>query len=211
MPTPQPKEAQPLKLHLGAFDQILPGWVNTDITPHLWIARVPGMARFMGAAGLVSKARLEQHRAGVFRQLRRLDATRPFPFPDGSVDAIHISHMLSNLTRAGARRCLAECYRVLRTGGVLRISTLDLDEVVRSYDPAQPDVLMDLLFDLDTSERAKNRHWWHYNERSLGRALRAAGFNEVARCGFRQGRCPDVERVDTRMGSLFMEGVKGAL
>ncbi len=197
-----------LKLHLGAFDRILPGWVNTDITPHLWIGRIPGLARLLAALGLMSGARLDQHRAGVFRQLRRLDATRPFPFPDGSVDAIHISHMLSNLTRSGARDCLAECFRVLKKGGVLRVSTLDLDRAVREYDPAEPDLFVDLLFDLDTSQRAKNRHWWHYNEQSLRAAMRGAGFVEVARCGFREGRCPDVERVDTRMGSLFMEGVR---
>lgn len=196
------------KLQLGAFDQAHPGWINTDITPHLTIARVPLLARTMGAFGWMSPPRVEQHRAGVFRSLRRLDAAKRFPFSDGSVDAIFISHMLSNLTRADAARCLAECRRVLVSGGVLRISTLDLDAVVAAYDPAAPDVLMDLLFDLDTSARAKNRHWWHYNETSLRQALVRAGFQRVERCRFRQGRCPDVATIDSRPGSLFMEAVK---
>ncbi len=199
-----------LKIHLGAFDQILPGWLNTDITPHLTIARVPGLARLLYAAGRMPMPRWEQHRAGVFRQLRRLDATRRFPFPDDAADAIYISHMVSNLSRAGARACVSECHRVLRAGGVLRIATLDLDATVRDYDPARPDVFMDLIFDLDTSTRAKNRHWWHYSETSLAALFAAGGFGDIARRGYREGRCPDVERVDSRPGSLFMEGVKRA-
>ncbi len=197
-----------LKLHLGAFDQIFPGWINTDITPHLAIARIPGLARVMAAAGLLTPHRLQQHRDGTFRQLRKLDVTRPFPFRTASVDAILISHMLSNLTRASAARCLAECSRVLAPGRVLRIATLDLDAVVAAYSPSAPGVFLNLLFDLDTSPRAKNRHWWHYNEISLTAALRQAGFREVTRRAFREGLCPDVQTVDTRPGSLFLEAVK---
>ena len=197
-----------LKLQLGAFDQILPGWVNTDITPHLKIARAPGLDWLIYRAGGMTRERFRQHRAGVFRQLRTLDATKRFPFADDTVDAISISHMLSNLTRDGAQRCLADCYRVLKPGGILRVSTLDLDAAVRDYDPSRPDVLMDLLFDLDTSNRAKNRHWWHYNEASLTALMQRSGFREAARRAFRQGECPDVEIADSRPGSLFMEAKK---
>ena len=197
-----------LKLHLGAFDQIHAGWVNTDITPHLTIARVPGLAGLLGAVGLLNAQRLQQHRAGIFRQLRRVDVRGRFPFQKDSVDAIHISHMLSNLTRDNARHCLSECHRVLMPGGILRISTLELDATVSAYTAAAPDVFLNLLFDLNTSSRAKNRHWWHYNQTSLTAALHGVGFRDIARCAYRQGRCPDVQIIDTRPDSLFMEAVK---
>ena len=29
------------RLHIGAFNCGIAGWINTDITMHLWIARVP--------------------------------------------------------------------------------------------------------------------------------------------------------------------------
>jgi hypothetical protein len=197
-----------VKLHLGAFDRILPGWLNTDITPHLTIARVPGLPYLLYQAGRMSEARYRQHQAGVFRGLKKLDVTQTFPFPDNSIDAIYISHMISNLTRAGARHCFDESQRVLKPDSVLRIATLDLDAAVRDYDPSQPDVFMDLIFDLGTSNRAKNRHWWHYNETSLTECLRKAGFREIARRGFQQGLCPDVALVDSRPGSLFIEAIK---
>ena len=48
-----------------------------------------------------------------------------------------------------------------------------------------------------------------YNEHSMGRLLRDAGFSEVDRCGFQQGRCPDLDKLDNRPEmSLFMEGTK---
>jgi SAM-dependent methyltransferase len=197
-----------MKLHLGAFDAIHPGWLNTDITPHIAIARVPGLWRVLEAAGLLDQRRAGLHRSGVFRQLRRLDVKRRFPFVGGAVDAIHISHMLSNLERENAERCLAECFRVLKPGGVLRIGTVDLDAAVAGYRPAAADDFMNLIFDLDCSTRAKNRHWWHYNERSLGDRLRKAGFQQVYRCQYRQGRCPDVETIDNRPGSLFLEAIR---
>ncbi len=194
-----------MKLHLGAFDRTLPGWVNTDITPHLYVARVPGVAALLSRLGLINETRAAQHRAGVFRPLRRLDVRRRFPFPDRSVEAVYISHMLSNLTRDEAQHCLSECRRVLQPGGTLRIATLDLDRTVRGFDSHDPDTFMDLLFDLDTSKHAKNRHWWHYNEHSLGERLHRAGFGEYSRCAYREGRCPDVEWIDSRPDSLFME------
>lgn len=197
-----------IKLQLGAFDQSHPGWINTDITPHLTIARVPGLARLLAAAGLMKPVRLEQHRAGVFKGMQRLDARKRFPFRDNTVDAIHMSHMLSNLRRSDAERCLRECYRVLKPGGLVRISVLDLDAAVAAYDPTDPDAFNDLMLEVNTSKHPKNRQWWHYNEHSLRKMAQAVGFHDIDRCAFRRGRCPDVERVDSRPQSLIIEALK---
>ena len=197
-----------MKLHLGAFDQIHPGWVNTDITPHITIARVPGLWRVMRATGMLNERQARLHEAGVFRQLRKLDVSGRFPYGDASVEAIHTSHMIGTLMRATAQNCLNECFRVLRPGGVLRISTIDLDAAVAGYDPKAADKFMDLIFCLDTSKKAKNRNWWVYNEQALGDRLHKAGFREICRCEYRQGRCPDVETIDSRPGSLILEAIK---
>jgi hypothetical protein len=47
-----------------------------------------------------------------------------------------------------------------------------------------------------------------YNEMSMRRLLTEVGFREVYRCQYREGRSPDVSRIDNRPGSLFMEAVK---
>lgn len=75
------------KLHLGCFDQAVPSWINTDITPHLFVARVPGLAYLLRRTRLLSGVRYQQHKNRVFRHVRYLDVTRNFPFADDSMGA----------------------------------------------------------------------------------------------------------------------------
>lgn len=196
------------KLQLGSFDQACEGWVNTDVTPHLLVARVPGLARLLHGAGVLDEQRWRQHQAGTFRQLRWLDVSRPFRFPDASFDAVYCSHMLEHLHPDVAEHCLQEARRVLAPGGVLRLAVPDLDAMVAGYDPADPDQFLWGVFQ-GRGARAKRsaRHWWHYNAVSLEALLRRLGFRQVYQCEFQQGRCPDLERIEVRRWSLFMEAI----
>ena len=67
-------------LHLGCFDRVFPNWVNADITPHLFVGRVPGMPWLLYKARVMSEERYRQHREGLFRQIKYLNATKRFPF-----------------------------------------------------------------------------------------------------------------------------------
>jgi SAM-dependent methyltransferase len=197
------------RLHLGAFDQVVDGWINTDVTPHLMVARIPGLPALLHRAGKVSEERYESYRDGTFRRLRYLDLSRRFPFSDDSLAAIYSSHVVEHLHVDVAERALAECHRVLKPGGVLRIAVPDLDDVVAQYDPSDPDAFIYGMFQgRAASDNRYARHWWHYNAVSLGARMRAAGFLDVTQCDFRAGRCPDLDHIEYRDGSLFMEARK---
>ena len=196
------------KLHIGCFDVVHDGWLNTDVTPHLMVARVPGLPRALRAAGLISDERWPAYASGAFRRIAYLDLTRPFPLRDASIEAVLASHVLEHLTVDEARACVAEIHRVLAPGGVVRVAVPDLDGEVAGYDPQDPDAFLDGLLQGRERSTSRHRHWWNYNETSLRRLLERAGFAEAERREYRQGRCPDVERVDTRPGSLFMEAVR---
>lgn len=61
------------------------------------------------------------------------DLSQGLPLPDGCMDAVYASHMLEHLDRDKAPEMLAECRRVLRPGGVLRLAVPDLEAMARLY------------------------------------------------------------------------------
>ena len=66
------------------------------------------------------------------------DCAKPFPLPDASVPLVHSEHMIEHLPLAGGIAWLKEMRRLLAPGGVLRITTPDLERYVSGYlDPEQ--------------------------------------------------------------------------
>jgi ubiquinone/menaquinone biosynthesis C-methylase UbiE len=184
------------------------GWQNTDVTPHIFVARIPGAARMLRALNLMTSERYEQHRRGVFAGVRYLNAAKRFPYRTGSFDNVFSCHMLEHLYRTDAERCVREVYRVLKSGGVFRVVVPDLDLVVRRYDERNPEALLQKIYE-NTQKRDKNRHHWMYTASSLRDLLLRVGFAKTEQCSYRKGRCPDLDQLDSRPDeSLFMEGVK---
>ena len=62
----------------------------------------------------------------VSRDIMHLDATRPFPFDNETFDYVFGEHMIEHVPYHDARKMLAECRRVLKPYGKIRISTPDL-------------------------------------------------------------------------------------
>ena len=199
----------PRKLHLGAFDQAVDGWLNTDVTPHMLVARLGPLPSVLHGLGVIGDQRYAAYRSGAFRSLRYLDVSRRFRFDAETFDCVYASHLLEHLHPDVAEHCLREAHRVLRPGGVLRLAVPDLDQMVADYDPADPDHFLWGIYQ-GRGRRAKRtaRHWWHYNGTSLSRLLDEYGFRDVTRCAFREGRCPDLEQIEQRRWSLFMEALR---
>jgi len=61
------------------------------------------------------------------------DLRQGLPLPDGSCDAVYSSHTIEHFDRTGARKFLAESYRVLKPGGILRLVMPDLEGIARAY------------------------------------------------------------------------------
>ena len=161
----------------------------------------------MHKIGKITKQRLEEHRRGIFRKIRYLNVTKPWSYSNETFEAICSSHVLEHLPLHGAKICLAESYRCLQKGGILRISVPDLDANIRDYDPNRS---MDWAITLfEANERTeKNMHHFMYNFESLKTLLKSAGFSQVIRQDYQKGLCPDLEKLDNRPGSLFVEAIK---
>ena len=196
-----------MKIHFGAFNCPVDGWTNTDITPHLFIARIPFLATLFRTLGMMPADRFRDHRAGSFRKLKYLNVGKPWPYGDETVDAIFSSHVLEHLSIRAAHSCLRSAYRVLKKGGVLRIIVPDLDKCVVDYSAQIAYEWAIEVFEANQTAE-KNMHHFMYNSISLARLMRDCGFSNVVRQTYRVGRCPDINVLDNRPESLFMEAVK---
>jgi predicted SAM-dependent methyltransferase len=209
-----------IKLNLGSGPRAVPGWVNIDRSPNVWLDRAPVLKRAMHRARVLSDA----HMAPWDREVQRHDIRR-LPYGNATVDAVYTSHVLEHLHMQEARRVVGEAARVLRPGGVLRIASPDAERLARDFVAA-----------LDAGDPAAG---WRFNERLLAHPVaptlgvrrlvgklgahthlwqptfdmvadmcRDAGLTDVVRREFRDGACPDLSVVETRMDSFFVEATK---
>lgn len=61
------------------------------------------------------------------------DLRRPLPFATSSFDAAYGSHVLEHLAPEAGARLIAECHRVLRPRGIVRLVVPDLEAIARLY------------------------------------------------------------------------------
>ncbi|MBD2327189.1 methyltransferase domain-containing protein [Alkalinema sp. FACHB-956] len=65
--------------------------------------------------------------------VRSFDIRRGLPFADRTCDVCYSSHVLEHLQPAQASFLIAEAFRVLKPGGILRVIVPDLEQIARLY------------------------------------------------------------------------------
>jgi SAM-dependent methyltransferase len=203
-----PPFERPLKLNLGAGLRVAPGWVNIDGSINAWIAGKPRWTHSL--AYRLSGARQFYPRPTYYEILRRNvfvhhNLTYGIPLPDATVDFLYSSHFLEHLDQTSARKLLAECFRVLRPEGVIRIAVPDLEYALEMYRRGEKERMLHDLFYGGTGA-GFSQHRFAYDFEMLAAALRDAGFRDVERAEARRGRTPDLVLLDNREDfTLFVE------
>lgn len=164
----------------------MPDWVNSDI---------------LEAPGIVS-----------------CDILNGLPFDEEWFDYVVSIHALPELTYQDLVPVLRELRRVLKPGGILRLGLPDLDLAVDAY--RQGDTSYFVVPDEDArSVGAKfvtQMLWYGYskslfNYQFAEELLYKSGYLQIARCAFRETRCPfpKIIELDNRpTESFFVEAVK---
>jgi predicted SAM-dependent methyltransferase len=147
------------------------------------------------------------------RDVMYLDARKPLPFDDGSVDLIHTEHLIEHIDFPAGQHMLRECARILRPGGRLRISTPDYDRVVAlAAQPLDPRLLAMVRDDnalngvpedkLDDASFVVNRlfsdyaHRFLYSEQLLTQCMHEAGLADVRRHDVGESDEPDLRDLE---------------
>lgn len=193
-------ELQLRGLHCGCGRNLREGWLNAD---RLRLALRDGHAAEYGRIVLFD------------RRLYYLqcDLTQALPFDADCFDWAYSEHFIEHLKPEVAIAWLQDIRRVVRPGGLLRISTPDLNKYIEGYlDPER-------AFFSEHARRLPNSgvknvprrrawmvnqvfyrwgHRWLYDFEELKHALCEAGFSEqaVTECSYQEGRIPEVAQLD---------------
>lgn len=100
-------------------------------------------------------------------------------FPDKSADLIYASHVLEHISFREVPKVLKEWRRVLKAGGVLRISVPDFDRIIDVYSHEGNVIQAIVGVLMGAQEEAYNFHKAVFNNRYLTELLLSVGFREV--------------------------------
>ena len=147
-----------------------------------------------------------------------VDITKPLPYEDNSIDFIFIEHCVEHVTTPDAVRFFAECLRILKDEGTLRIAVPSADKI---YDLADEPYLKwhgQSGFGDGTRRRAvrsillDHGHLSAWNHSILEACLFAAGFEEekIYGCdlGELEGHGKVIGEHNNAIETIVMEAVK---
>lgn len=100
-------------------------------------------------------------------------------FQNDSVDLIYACHCLEHFSHGQTHEILSEWQRVLKPGGILRLSVPDFDLLLKIYHSQHSDLSRVIGLLMGGQDYAFNFHKCLFNYTSLKSALLKAGFSEV--------------------------------
>lgn len=149
-----------------------------------------------------------------------LDATRRWPLEDGACSRVYADNVIEHLPLPAGRAMLAEAYRCLQPGGVIRLVTPDIRKHVELYLTGSPEVREEVgsyykelgltvehPVDLVRIPIGSFGHHvgYVYDFATLRRELEAAGFTDVVSCEINESAHEDLVGIDQRSGESAVQ------
>ena len=208
---PIPPGVKALNIGCGTF--VAPGWLNLDNSPNARLSKYPRLKWMLWKLGILSD---RHYQVKWDRSILVHDVKNGLTFPDSSIDFVYMSHFLEHHYLRDAQQLIADVFRILKTGGVLRVVVPDLSIGARRY--------LQAISQSSADSKAANQflewlqlgrpgdrdpHLWMYDAASLSAMLVEHGFGNVVVCRFQQGRVPDCDTLDNRPDdSVYIEAEK---
>jgi SAM-dependent methyltransferase len=179
-----------IRVNIGCGITPTKGWNNYDNSWSIRLAPIlpSSTAKFFYVIGLLTKHQMNFINFSRSSNIRWANAAKRIPEKDDSVDVIYCSHMLEHLDKREVCGFLNEARRVLRKGGVIRLSVPDLRRLVKDYlDNGDADRFVEATL-LAIGHRSNiagrirellvgpRNHRWMYDGLSLCNLLESFGF-----------------------------------
>jgi predicted SAM-dependent methyltransferase len=208
-----------IKVNIGCGTTTAPDWINIDNSATLAISKHNTLKKILAKFGIIDKSILTVD----IQNVKRYNVTKGLPFKNNTVDFIFTSHFLEHLPRDKAKEFILESKRVLKPNGIIRISVPDLKNYATRYltEKIDADNFLEYMHFFEERQNrtlaekfylrilGTDRHKWMYDRQSLTKLLNGAGFVDVNECKFKEGKVPDLDKLDIRPNdSLFVEARK---
>lgn len=193
------------RLHVGCGLVLLKDWLNVLYEPRQEYGRIKE---------LDGRLRLN------------FNLLKTWPVNDNTIDFIAGSHFIEHLDLNAGIAFLKESFRVMKPGGVIRLSCPDLEIYAKNYVDRNM-VFFDnaLIREWCAFSRADTpgeilaakaydsggSHKWFYDFDSLKHILSLAGFQEIRKCGRLEGKTPDLDAIELaqrELETVYVEAVK---
>jgi len=193
------------RIHVGCGDVFLPGWLN-----------------------ILYEGREGYGRVKTFQDATYLNYNllNPWPIDDETISYISGSHFIEHLELSDGIVFLQECYRVLKKGGVVRLSCPDLETYATQYVANNvaffnhPEIQKACCFKdavtpgeifIAKAYDSGGAHKWFYDFDSLKHIAERAGFTAVYKRERLTGECPDLEKLEPpqrEIETVYCEAIK---
>ena len=183
------------KIHLGCGERYKEGWLNVD---------------FPSA----------EYNPNIKVDLKH-NLLKPLPIDSNSASFIYNEHVLEHFTMPQGLFILKECYRVLKKGGVLRVSTPDLEIIVGYYTDRFREWREDLYVKEGGGDWLQTRcemvnfrfrdcgHQYIYDTEEITRRFNEVGFSKIKRVDYAKSDYAALRNVESREEkSMIMEAIK---
>lgn len=161
------------------------------------------------------------------KQTKYCNLLNGLPYHDDSVAYIYAGELWEHFEYQDAYNLTKECYRALKTDGVLRVCVPDgptfwgkylkiyQEEISKPQDERNAESLIDhiqLFFNEICTKKIYlgsmgHTHKWHFDEIQLVEMFQVNGFSQVERMSYHKSRIPQIDKVE-RSDFLIVEGIK---
>lgn len=194
------------KVHVGCGLCYLPGWLNVEFDKR----------KLYGALNKLSEN----------TYLLNIDIIKGFPCRRNSIDFIAAAHFIEHLDLNQGLEFCKNAYKVMVSGGIIRISCPNLEIYARNYIENNKHFFNDqeikkacAFKQAETPSQifaakaydSGGAHKWFHDFSSLENILRRAGFLKIRKVGRLEGLMPELERLEIpqrEIETVYVEATK---